>query len=122
MFLVGYWEEKSFGTSLRRLSNNVMGATRPLLTYREIRQPDCVAHGLAAAALGAFHVVRGHRRGSVFSPRFVLAVGIQHVRSRFEMPLIDRRRLAPAVAADSALLTAYFLGRLAGLSWLRRRG
>jgi hypothetical protein len=44
------------------------------------------------------------------------------MRSRFGMPLIDGRRLTPAVAADSTLLTVYFLGRLAGLSWLRRRG
>jgi hypothetical protein len=62
VLLVEYWEGKSFGTSQRWPFGNVMGATRQLLTYRAIRQLGCVAHGSVAAALGAFHVVRGYRR------------------------------------------------------------
>ena len=122
--LVRHQEDKSFGTSLRWLFDSGMGATRQLLTYGEVRQPDLAAGGFtAAAALGLLAAVRGRWLAGVALPAgFVMAASVQHVRSRFETPAADWPRLAPAVVADSALLTAYFLGRLAGLSRVRRRG
>jgi GT2 family glycosyltransferase len=115
--LVRHQENKSFRTSLRWLFESGAGATRQLITYREIRQPDLAAGGfVAATALGVLAAVRGHRlTGAVLPAGFVLAASVQHVRSRFETPRADWPRLAPAIAADSALLAAYFLGRVAGL-------
>ncbi len=121
--LVRHQEGKSFGASLTWLFESGRGATRQLLTYREIRQPDLAAAGFTAvAALGLVAAVRGRRlTGAALPAGFVLAASVQHVRSRFEIPRADWPRLVPAVAADSALLTAYFLGRLAGLPRLCRR-
>jgi GT2 family glycosyltransferase len=121
--LVRHQENKSFRTSLRWLFESGMGASRQLATYREIRQPDLATGSfVVVTALGLFAVVRGHRLlGLSLSPGFVLVASIQHVRSRFETPVKEWPRLAPAVVTDSALLTAYFLGRLAGLSRLPRR-
>lgn len=122
--LVQHWEDKSFGTSLRWLFDSGVGATRQLVTYREIRQPDLAAGGFVlAVTLGALSLAGGRRlAGTALPLGFVLAASVQHVRSRFETPVTDWPRLTPAVVADSALLTAYFLGRLAGLTRLRRRG
>lgn len=121
--LVRHQEGKSFGASLSWLFESGRGATRQLLTYREIRQPDLAAAGFTATAgLGLVAAARGRRlTGAALPAGFVIAASVQHVRSRFETPRTDWPRLVPAVAADSALLTAYFLGRLAGLSRLRRR-
>jgi GT2 family glycosyltransferase len=120
--LVRHQENKSFGTSLRWLFDSGMGATRQLLTYGEVRQPDLAVGGfVASTVLGLLAAVRGRPLAGVALPAgFVMAASVQHVRSRFETPAADWPRLASAVAADSALLTAYFLGRLAGLSRVRR--
>ena len=118
--LVNHRENKSFGTSLKWLFDSGRGASRQLLTYREIRGPDVATGGFSGAAvLGVFAAARGHRiTGAALPVCFVMAASIQHVRSRFETPLAQYPRLAPAVIADSALLTAYFMGRLAGLCML----
>jgi hypothetical protein len=72
--------------------------------------------------LGTFLAIREHRIiGAALPVGFVLAASFQHVRSRFETPRSQWSRVAPAVAVDSAMLTAYFAGRLAGLTALRRR-
>jgi GT2 family glycosyltransferase len=115
--LVRHEENKTLGTSLRWLFDVGRGATRQLLTYREVRQPDVVTGGfLGSAALGVFLAVRGHRlAGAAIPAACVTAASVQHVRSRFETPRSEWRRVASAVAVDSALLTAYFAGRLAGL-------
>jgi glycosyltransferase involved in cell wall biosynthesis len=121
--LVQHEESKSLGTSLKWLFDTGRGATRQLLTYRNVRQPDLVAAAfMSAVALGTFLAVRKHRFvGAAIPVGFVLAASAQHVRSRFETPRSHWRRLAPAVAVDSAMLTAYFAGRLVGLSTLWRR-
>lgn len=121
--LVRHQESKSFGTSLRWLFETGQGATRQLFTYRQVRQPDLAA-GAFAASLAAGLLTAATRRpvlGVAIPAGFVLAASAQHVRSRFHTPRPDWLRVAPAVAADAALLTAYFAGRLAGLAALRRR-
>ncbi len=122
--LVQHRENKSLGTSLRWLFDVGRGATRQLVTYRQIRQPDLVTGAFAAAlAAGLFAAARQHRlTGAAIPVSFVLAASAQHVRSRFEIPRSGWPRIAPAVAVDSALLTAYFAGRIAGLTAVRRRG
>lgn len=121
--LVQHEENKTFGTSLRWLFDTGRGATRQLITYREIRLPDLAAGAfVGAAALGTVLAVRENRLiGAALPVGFVLAASAQHVRSRFETPRSHWSRVAPAVAVDSAMLTAYFTGRLAGLTALWRR-
>jgi hypothetical protein len=121
--LVRHEESKTLLTSLRWLFESGRGATRQLLTYREVRQPDlAVGAFVAATALGAFLAVRQHRLvGAVIPVGFVIAASTQHVRSRFQTPRSDWPKVAVAVALDGALLTAYFAGRMVGLTALWRR-
>lgn len=121
--LVHHEENKSLGTSLRWLFDTGRGATRQLLTYHEVRPPDLAAGAfVGATALGMCLVARGHRlMGAAIPAGFVLAASTQHVRSRFETPRSHWSRVAPAVAVDSAMLTAYFAGRLIGITALWRR-
>lgn len=119
--LVTHDENKTLATSLKWLFETGRGATRQLLIYHEVRQPDLVSGAfVGATALGMVLATRKHRMlGAAVPSAFVLLAGLQHVRSRFETPWSQWRRLAPAVAVDSAHLTAYFAGRLAGLAELR---
>jgi glycosyltransferase involved in cell wall biosynthesis len=121
--LVRHEEEKSMGTSVRWLFDVGRGATRQLLTFREVREPDVVTAGfVGAVATGLFLAARKHRLvGAAVPVSFVLAASVQHVRSRFETPRSLWPRLALAAAVDSVMLTAYFAGRLAGLTALQRR-
>ena len=120
--VVRHEEDKPFGATLRWLFDSGRGATRQLLTYREVRGPDVAAAGFTAAvAAGVAVAARGHWRAGVAVPAaFVTAASVAHVHSRFEVPAAAWPRLAPAVAVDGALLTAYFTGRLAGLTAWRR--
>jgi hypothetical protein len=122
--LVQHEENKTLGTSLRWLFDVGRGATRQLLTYHQIRQPDLVAGVfVAVTTLGVFLAVREHRViGAAIPVGFVVAASFQHVRSRFETPWSHWPRVAAAVAVDSAMLTAYFAGRLVGLTALWRPG
>jgi hypothetical protein len=119
--LVRHEESKTLAASLRWLFDTGRGATRQLTRYREIRQPDVVAGAFAGAtALGLVLALRRHQRlGATVPTAFVLASSVLHVRSRFETPWSLWPRVTLAVAVDSAHLTAYFAGRLAGLADLR---
>lgn len=121
--IVWHEENKSLRTSLKWLFDTGRGATRQLLTYREVRQPDVVAAAfIGATAAGIFFATRKHRLlGMAVPVTFVLTASTQHIRSRFEVHPSEWRKTAPAIAADSALLTAYFSGRLVGLTALRRQ-
>jgi GT2 family glycosyltransferase len=116
--LVQHRECKSFGSSLHWLFDTGQGATRQLLRYRRVRQPDLAAGAFAASLAAGLLTARARRPllGAAIPAGFVLAVSAQHVRSRFHTPRSDWRRVAPAVAVDGAMLTAYFAGRLAGLA------
>jgi glycosyltransferase involved in cell wall biosynthesis len=124
--LVEHNEDKTLTTSLKWLFDSGRGATRQLLSYREVRPPDVAAGAFAAAmALGLLLAVR--RRplaGASIPSSLVLAASLQHVRSRFQTPRSHWRNVVPAVAVDSAMLVAYFTGRLVGLSllWPGRSG
>jgi len=120
--IVEHREGKTWRESLRWMFHSGRGATRQLLAYRQVRQPDVAAGAFAAAAVIGVLAAAGKRpaAGALIPAAVVLAASTQHVRSRFQTPRSDWPRVVPAIAADSALLTAYFAGRLAGLTALRR--
>jgi hypothetical protein len=120
---VQHAEGKTLGASLRWLFVSGKGATRQLLTYRQVRTPDLAAGAFVAAATAGL-LLWARRRplaGTALPTALVVAAGTQHVRSRFETPWSQWNRVVPAIAVDSAMLTAYFTGRLAGLAALWRR-
>lgn len=118
--LVQHAENKTLVTSLKWLFDTGRGATRQLITYREVRQPDLAAVAfVGSASLGLIVGRRGHPIiGSAIPVGFVLAASVQHLRSRFQIPRSHALRAAQAVAIDSAMLTAYFAGRIAGVTAL----
>jgi hypothetical protein len=122
--VVQHEEDKTLATSLRWLFDVGRGATRQLITYGEVRQPDLVTAGfVGAAAAGVCLATRRHPLvGAIVPVGFVLAASAQHVRSRFDTRASHWAQVAPAIAVDCAMLGAYFAGRLAGLTavWQRR--
>jgi hypothetical protein len=120
--LVEHIENKTFGESLRWLFITGTGATRQLLNYRQIRVPDLAAAvWLASAAAGVAIAVLVSPFGLALPVLLLAVIAAQHVSSRFETPAARWRSVAAAVAFDSALLLAYFTGRVAGLTWLFRK-
>jgi cellulose synthase/poly-beta-1,6-N-acetylglucosamine synthase-like glycosyltransferase len=113
-------ENKPFGVSLRWLFDIGRGATRQLLRSQRVRQPDVVAAAFfVSVALCILIALAGYAIVGVAVPLvFILLASVQHVRSRFYTPASHWPTAACAVAVDGALLTAYFLGRLVGLSAL----
>jgi GT2 family glycosyltransferase len=122
--LVQHAEGKTLRASLRWLFVSGKGATRQLLTYRQVRTPDLAAGTFVAAAATGLLLCARRRplAGAALPAALVVAAGTQHVRSRFETPWSQWNRVVPAIAVDSAMLTAYFTGRLVGLAALWRRG
>jgi len=120
--VVRHEESKTFRESLVWLFKSGIGATRQLIIYRQVRQPDVAVGALSVAlAAGLGIAARGHRlAGATLPAAFVLAASAQHVRSRFEIPRSHWHKASPAVIVDSAMLTAYFAGRLVGLRVIRR--
>lgn len=120
---VEHIENKKLPDSLRWLFTTGKGATRQLLVYRQVRMPDLAASAFLAS------VVAGVLVGTLVRPltgvliplAVLLAVSVQHVRSRFETPLRRLPAVALAVVLDAAHLLAYFAGRVVGLAWLLRR-
>ena len=120
--LVEHIENKTFGESLRWLFVTGTGATRQLLNYRQIRVPDLAAGvWLASAAAGVAIAVLVSPFALALPVLLLAVIAARHVSSRFETPAARWRSATAAVAFDSALLLAYFTGRLAGLSWLFRK-
>lgn len=121
--LVEHAENKSLLGSLRWLFESGMGATRQLLVYRQVRLPDLAtgAFLVSVAAAALVEILADAPAGWVIPAAVLLAVSFQHVRSRFETPLTRLSAVSLAVAVDSAHLLAYFIGRVAGFSWLLRR-
>jgi glycosyltransferase involved in cell wall biosynthesis len=120
--VVQHYEDKDFGTSLRWLFDVGKGATRQLLVYRQVRQPDIVTAAFGGAiAISLLAAIRGHRFISAAAPvSFLVAASAQHVRGRFETPLSRWPAVASAIAVDSTMLLAYFSGRLVGVTALRK--
>jgi GT2 family glycosyltransferase len=119
--LVTHKEDKSFGGSLRWLFQSGRGATRQLITYHQVRTPDVASAAfVVSAAMGLAAALRGRRLiGATVPVGFILAASAQHICSRFETPKSQWCKIVPAIGADSAMLAAYFTGRLVGLKALR---
>jgi Glycosyl transferase family 2 len=120
--LVEHIENKTFPESLRWLVTTGKGATRQLLTYRQIRVPDLAAGAFVAGlAAGIAVAVVASPLGLLIPAALLLAISAQHVRSRFETPLRRWPSVLAATAIDSSLLLAYFTGRVLGLTWLLKK-
>lgn len=117
--LVEHIENKSFPESLGWLFTSGKGATRQLLVYRQIRVPDLAVGAFwAGTAAGIAVAVTVSLLGLLIPLALLVAISVQHVRSRFNTPARRWRSVTAAVTIDSALLLAYFAGRVAGLTWL----
>jgi hypothetical protein len=113
---VRHEESKTFAQSLAWLFESGIGASRQLRRFRQPRPPDLVfAAFLASAGMGAI-LARGRRPllGAVLPAAYLGAASGAHVGTRFRLQRGRSGRFAGAVAADSALLLAYFAGRLTG--------
>jgi Glycosyl transferase family 2 len=121
--LVQHTESKTLPDSLRWLFNIGRGATRQLLVYRQVRTPDVVTGAFLSSLVAGtvVGVLADPLVGAGIPVVVLLAVSVQHVRSRFETPLVRLPSVSLAVALDGAHLLAYFAGRVAGLSWLSAR-
>jgi hypothetical protein len=120
--LVEHIENKTFPDSLRWLFTTGKGATRQLLTYRQVRVPDLAAGTfVAGVAVGVIVAVLASLLGLLLPVVLLAAISAQHVRSRFAVPLARWRSVTAAIVIDSALLLAYFTGRVIGLTWLLRK-
>ena len=120
--LVRHEERKTFRESLVWLFVSGQGATRQLLTFRRLRQPDtATAAFVGTLVIGLLLVLVGQSQIAVGPPTaLTLATSAAHLRSRFELRQSKWHVIARAVAVDSLLLLAYFCGRLVGLSLLWR--
>ena len=113
---VRHEESKSFAESIGWLFESGIGASRQLHRYRRPRPPDLVfAAFLASAGAGAI-LSRSDRPflGPLLPVAYLTAASGAHVGTRFRLQRGRPGRFAGAVAADSALLLAYFAGRLIG--------
>lgn len=121
--IVGHMENKSFSDSIRWLFVTGKGATRQFFVYRQVRVPDLTTGiFLASLVTGALVAAMASLIPGILIPlAFLLAVSVQHVRSRFETPLSRLHMIAFAVVLDAAHLLAYFAGRVVGLKWLLDR-
>ena len=119
--VVQHVESKTLAASLRWLFVSGRSATWQMVAYRTIRVPDLATGSLAGAvALGLVTVRRRRIAGLILPVAVIVAASTQHVRSRFETPWSQWARAMPAIAVDSALLTAYFAGRIVGVATIWR--
>ena len=113
---VRHEENKDFRGELRWLFESGIGAARQLRRYRQVRPPDIAFAGWLATTGVAAALARRTRGASLALPlAYTGAAAVAHAHQRF---VLDPRRpgtVAGALAADAALLTAYFAGRVAGL-------
>ena len=119
--LVEHIENKTFPESLRWLFTSGKGATRQLLTYRQIRVPDLAAGAfLPARRRGVALAVVSARSGSRFQSRCSSRSAPSTSAAALRRHCDSGVPSSPPIAIDCALLLAYFTGRLVGLTWLLR--
>ena len=111
-------ENKSFKDSLKWLFTVGRGATRQLSSIPKIRLPDVAALAFACSiVLGIFTALEASPiLGAAIPVGFVVVASTQHIRSRFYTPRAQWTSILRAIAVDGVLLTAYFLGRIGGVT------
>ena len=114
--VVRHEEAKNFAASLSWLFESGVGAAHQLRQFGELRTPDIAFFGfLAGSGAGLCAWLSGRRAlGGAVPLVLLVTTSALHLRRKFVLrprPLAS----AAAVGTNSALLAAYFLGRLAGL-------
>lgn len=108
---------KDLGATLMWLFQSGRGASRQLRRYREVRQADVVFCGWLLCAAPALRAAsRGRLRGLSVPLVYAVAAATAHVSRGFVAERRTIHRLLAAVLLDAGLITAYFAGRLAGIS------
>jgi hypothetical protein len=115
---VEHREVKTFSRELRWLFESGLGASRELEHYRKVRGPD-VAFGVMLLSCAVSCFASRRQAGRLLAPLACLTlIAIAHVATRFQSRSAPQGFLG-AVAADLALLSSYFTGRLVGHIRLR---
>jgi succinoglycan biosynthesis protein ExoA len=115
---VEHRESKTLLEAVVWLYQSGRGATRQLYRYREIRLPDAVFVGwMLSGAVGIAISRWRSRKAALALPLAYLAAGASaHVFRAFVWERRTAHRMVGAVLTDMALLSAYFAGRLTGLT------
>jgi len=111
---VRHEEHKSFSQSLRWLYQSGLGAARQLYRYREVRVPDLVFAGWLASIVVALTPGRHSNTRKAAPALYLLATAGGHTARAFVLRGAGPKRVAGAVLVDTAMLGAYFAGRLHG--------
>jgi glycosyltransferase involved in cell wall biosynthesis len=124
---VEHEEDKGLLGSLAWMYESGVGATRQLLVFRRLRGPDAAfALWLAAGLAGAGWAAKRRAAWPAAAPLAItVAVSAAHVRDKFFLRRERPLRVGFAVGLNTAMLLAYFGGRLvasarAGAAFLRR--
>ena len=93
--LVEHIESKTYPASLGWLFTSGRGATRQLLTYRQLRVPDLAAGAfVASVAAGVLVAVLASLWGIAIPVVLLAVISAQHIRTRFETPTSRLRSVA----------------------------
>jgi glycosyltransferase involved in cell wall biosynthesis len=120
--VVAHDESKGFLRTLGWLYQSGRGATRQLWRYRQLRLPDLTFAGMLVVGATGVGLCRRQRANALAATLLYLAVAAAvHVSRAFVWELRSSHRLAAAVVIDTALLGAYFCGRVAGVETIFRQ-
>lgn len=111
---VEHEEGKGLLGSLAWMYESGVGATRQLLVFRRVRGPDAAfALWLAAGLAGAGAAARRRTAWPAAAPLVIaVAVSTVHVRTKFFLRREPPLRVGLAVGLNTAMLLAYFSGRV----------
>lgn len=113
---VEHRENKTFTEALAWSYQSGRGATRQLCRYRRVRRPDVIFGGwLLSSIAAASPRFRGRRNATAVPLAYLTAAASAHVCRAFVWQRRAGHRMFGAILIDMALLSSYFLGRLAGV-------
>jgi glycosyltransferase involved in cell wall biosynthesis len=119
--VVEHRETKSFAHSVRWLYQMGLGASRQLKQIKEIRLPDIAVLGFvfSICAAGAGWWLTGFAASLLLVPLFVVGTAAMHIYTRFYIRLAEFWKYPIAIAVQSVLISAYYLGRCVGMVTMR---
>jgi glycosyltransferase involved in cell wall biosynthesis len=115
---VDHEEGKGFLASVAWMYESGIGATRQLMTFREVRAPD-VAFGsfiVVAVVAGGVAVAKRSLRPLAIPPAWIAAISTGHLRGKFFLRSERPGKVAGAIGLNSIMLSAYLAGRAVGVS------